>query len=63
MAIIEEYTRNGCTVRVHDDCIRPPEEVKQIIKRVSQIVYSEEMRRHMEEKNQNRYTDNNLHQG
>lgn len=49
MAIIADYMNGPCHIIVHDDCIRPPEEVKQIIERVSQIVISEDLRRHMQE--------------
>lgn len=51
MAVIRDYMNGPCHIIVHDDSIRPPEEVKQIIDRVSQIVYQEELRKHMQEKN------------
>lgn len=48
MAVIKEYTNKGCQITVYDDCIKPPEEVKEIIKRVSRIVIDEEYRRQKE---------------
>jgi len=50
MAVIKDYMNGACHIIVHDDCIRPPDEVKRIIDRVSAIVINEEMRRHMEQK-------------
>ncbi len=50
MAVIKDYMNEGCHIIVHDDCIRPPEEVKEIIKRVSRIVIEEELRRQREKK-------------
>lgn len=47
VAIIKDYMNGTCHIIVHDDCIRPPEEVKGIIDRVSAIVIAEELRRHM----------------
>lgn len=52
MAVIQDYMNGACHIIVHDDQIRPPEEVKQIIGRVSRIVYNEELRKYMEKKNQ-----------
>jgi len=49
MAVIRDYMNGACRIIVHDDSIRPPEEVKKIINRVSEIVINEEMRRHMEQ--------------
>ncbi len=59
MAVIRDYMNGACRIIVHDDSIRPPEEVKQIIGRVSEIVINEEMRKHMEElqKGQQKSTD------
>lgn len=51
MGVIADYWNGPCHIIVHDDSIRPPDEVKQIIHRVSQIVYQEELRKHMAEKN------------
>ena len=48
MSVIADYMNGPCHIIVHDDCIRPPEEVKEIIDRVSAIVIQEDMRRHME---------------
>lgn len=46
MAVIAEYTRDtGCKITVRDDYIRPSEEVKKIIERMSQIVIDGERRR------------------
>lgn len=46
MAVIADYTtETGCRIIVHDDCIRPPEEVEQIIKNVSRIVLEEERKK------------------
>lgn len=46
MAVIEDYvTETGCRIIVHDDCIRPPEEVEQIIKNVSRIVLEQEKKK------------------
>lgn len=50
MAIIRDYMHGPCRIIVHDDCIRPPEEVKKIIDRCWDLVLNEELRRHMEEK-------------
>lgn len=50
MGIIEQYMNGPCRITVYDDSIRPPEEVEEIINRVSEIVYNEQFRRHMEEK-------------
>ncbi len=50
MGVIADYWNGPCHIIVHDDCIKPPEEVKQIVRRVSQIVYQEEFRKHMQEK-------------
>ena len=50
MAVIKDYYNGPCHIIVHDDCIRPPEEVKRIIDRVSEIVLAEELRRQMERK-------------
>ena len=49
MAVIRDYMNGACRIIVRDDCIRPPEEVKKIIDRVSNIVINEEMRKHMEQ--------------
>ena len=51
MAVIQDYMNGLCHITVHDDKIRPPEEVKKIIDRVSMIIYSEELRKHMERLN------------
>ena len=48
MGVIADYWNGPCHIIVHDDCIQPPEEVKKIIHRVSQIVYQEELRKHMQ---------------
>lgn len=48
MAVIKEYMNGSCRIRVHDDCIKGPEEVKKIIDNVSRIVLREELRREME---------------
>lgn len=53
MAVVKEYTNGACRIIVHDDCIRPPDEVKEIIDRVSEIVLSEEMSRHMQQLDKN----------
>ncbi len=50
MAVIADYWNGSCHIIVHDDCIRPPEEVKKIIYRVSQLVYQEDFRRYLQEK-------------
>ncbi len=52
MAVIRDYHQGACHIIVHDDCIRPPEEVKKIIARVSEIVINEEFRKYMARKNQ-----------
>lgn len=49
MAIIKDYMNGPCHIIVYDDCIKPPDEVARIIDRVSRIVISEELRRHMEQ--------------
>lgn len=54
MAVIQEYMNGACHITVYDDKIQPPEEVQKIIDRVSRLVYSEELRRHMEKKNHGR---------
>ena len=41
MAVIRDYMNGACRIIVRDDCIRPPEEVKKIIDRVSNIVINE----------------------
>lgn len=48
MAVIKDYMNGACRIIVHDDYIQPPEEVKKIIDRVSQITYEQELRRHMQ---------------
>lgn len=50
MAVIRDYMNGPCHIIVRDDSIRPPEEVKKIIDRVSEIVINEEFRRYMEQK-------------
>lgn len=45
MAIIKDYMDGSCRIIVHDDYIRPKEEVQEIIDRVSRIVLGEELRR------------------
>lgn len=45
MAVIKDYMNFECHIIVHDDFIRSPEEVKQIIDNVSKIVLDEEMRK------------------
>lgn len=51
MAIIQEYMNGPCKITVHDDCIvKTPEEVQEIVDRVSRIVLQEEFRRHLEAK-------------
>ena len=57
MAVVQDYMNGPCHITVHDDKIRPPEEVKKIIDRVSMIVYSEEMRKHMEKINSGAYKE------
>lgn len=59
MAVIRDYMNGPCRIIVHDDSIRPPEEVEKIIDRVSEIVINEEMRKHMErlKKGQQKSTD------
>lgn len=47
MAVIRDYMSGPCRIIVHDDYIRPPEEIPDIIKRVSQIVLNEELRRNV----------------
>ncbi len=50
MAVIRDYMNGPCRIIVRDDSIRPPEEVKKIIDRVSEIVINEDFRRYMEQK-------------
>ncbi len=50
MAVIKDYMHGACRIIVHDDYIKPPEEVKEIISRVSQIIIDEEFRKAMEKK-------------
>ena len=45
MAIIRDYMNGPCRIIVHDDSICAPDEVQEIIDRVSKIVLSEELRR------------------
>lgn len=49
MAVIKDYYQGQCHIIVHDDYIRPPEEVQKIIDRVSEIVYAAELKRYMEQ--------------
>ena len=49
MAVVQDYMNGACHITIHDDRIRPPEEVKKIIDNVSMLVYSEELRKHMAE--------------
>lgn len=49
MAVVKDYMNGSCHILVHDDYIKPPDEVKEIINRVSEIVIGQEMRRHMRE--------------
>lgn len=51
MAVVQDYMNGACHITVYDDKICSAEEVQQIIDRVSRIVYSEELRKHMEKKN------------
>ena len=50
MAVIRDYMNGPCRIIVRDDSIRPPEEVKKIIDRVSEIVINGDFRRYMEQK-------------
>lgn len=50
MAVIKDYMQGECHIIVHDDYIRPPQEVERIIDRVSELVIAADMRRHMESK-------------
>lgn len=50
MGVIADYWNGPCHIIVHDDSIQPPEEVKKIVQRVSQIIYQEEFRKHMQKK-------------
>lgn len=50
MAVIKDYMDGECRIIVHDDSIRPPEEVKEIVKRVSQLIINEEVRKSMASK-------------
>ncbi len=50
MAVIKDYMQGACHIIVHDDYIRPPEEVERIIDRVSELVIAADMRRHMQNK-------------
>nr|WP_302596126.1 hypothetical protein [uncultured Acetatifactor sp.] len=50
MGVIADYWNGPCHITVHDDAIRPPEEVEQIIYRVSRLVYQEDFRRYLQEK-------------
>lgn len=45
MAVIRDYMNGPCRIIVHDDSICTPEEVQEIVDRVSRIVLSEELRR------------------
>ncbi len=45
MAVIKEYKQGECTIRIHDDAIRPPEEIQGIIDRASRIVLEDLRRR------------------
>lgn len=48
MAVIRDFMQGECHIIVHDDYIRPPEEVEKIIDRVSELVIAADMKRHME---------------
>ncbi len=50
MAVIRDYMDGACRIIVHDDSFRPPDEVKKIVGRVSQLVINEEIRKAMEAK-------------
>ena len=50
MAVIKDYMDGPCRIIVHDDSIRPPEEVKKIVERVSQMIINEEIRKAMAKK-------------
>ena len=45
MAVIRDYMNGPCRIVVHDDFICAPEDVQEIVDRVSRIVLGEELRR------------------
>lgn len=51
MGVIAEYQSGACHIKVFDDSFVAPEEVNRIIGRVSQLVYNEQLRLHMQENN------------
>lgn len=52
MGLIAEYQNGPCTIKVFDDSIvKTQAEVDEIIRRVSRIIYQEELRKHMARKN------------
>ncbi len=53
MAVIRDYYNGDCHIIVHDDFIRPPDEVKQIIDRVSELVINAEMARQRKARQEN----------
>lgn len=51
MAVVRDYySPEGCHIIVHDDCYRDKtsEETQAVIHRVSEIIWREEYRKHME---------------
>ncbi len=50
MAIIRDFYQGPCHIIVHDDSIRPPEEVKKIIDRVSELVINAEIKRNLDKR-------------
>jgi hypothetical protein len=45
MAVIKDYMEGTCHIKVYDDCIRSPEESKEIMARAWEHVYEAERRK------------------
>lgn len=50
MGMIAQYMNGPCRITVYDDSIRPPEEVTKIKNHISEIIYNEQFRQYVEEK-------------
>jgi hypothetical protein len=45
MAVISDYMDGACHIKVYDDCIRSPEESKEIMARAWEYAYEAERRK------------------
>ncbi len=58
MAVVKVYHDPGhAVVRIHDDCIQPPEVRKQLLKELAQISYNIELRWHQKQMEEQKKTE------